>query len=93
MIKVGEYMAMGKPVACFDLPETRFTAGTAALYARPNDDEHLARVIDELLSDAELRATLGAAGRERAEKVLAWEHAERELLAAYEHVLAGGSAA
>jgi glycosyltransferase involved in cell wall biosynthesis len=93
MIKLGEYMAMGKPIACFDLSETRFTAGAAALYARPNDDEHLAQVIDELLADAELRATLGAAGRERAVNVLAWEHAERELLAAYEHVLAGGIAA
>lgn len=90
MIKLGEYMAMGKPVACFDLPETRFTAGSAALYARPNDDAQLGGVIDELLSDAELRGRLGAAGRERAVKALAWKHAEVQLLAAYEQALTGG---
>jgi glycosyltransferase involved in cell wall biosynthesis len=90
MIKLGEYMAMGKPVACFDLPETRFTAGAAALYAPPNDDEQLGLLIGELLSDADLRARLGAAGRQRVETVLAWKHGEVQLLAAYEHAFTGG---
>lgn len=90
MIKLGEYMAMGKPIACFDLPETHFTAGSAALYARPNDDAQLGSLIGELLADPDLRARLGAAGRDRAESVLAWRHAEVELLAAYEQALAGG---
>lgn len=87
MIKVGEYMAMGKPIACYDLPETRFTADGAAVYASPGDTKGLARCLDRLLDDGELRARLGAAGRERAQSVLAWEHSEPRLLAAYERAV------
>jgi glycosyltransferase involved in cell wall biosynthesis len=93
MIKVGEYMAMAKPIACYDLPETRYTADGAALYARPNDVDDLAARLDQLLTDPELRARLGRVGRDRAEKVLAWEHSEPELLAAYAHVLQTGGRA
>lgn len=92
MIKVAEYMAMGKPVAAFDLKETRRTAEGAALFARPNDVGDLARCIDELLTDGELRARLGAAGRARAESALAWEHSVAALTAAYERALARGAA-
>jgi glycosyltransferase involved in cell wall biosynthesis len=91
MIKVGEYMAMGKPIACYDLPETRFTADGAAVYAPSGDVEGLARSLDRLLDDADLRARLGAAGRERAENVLSWEHSEPRLLAAYERAVSKGA--
>ncbi len=33
MIKTLEYMALGKPIAAFDLVETRVSAGDAAVYA------------------------------------------------------------
>jgi len=91
MIKIGEYMAMAKPVACYDLDETRFTADGAACYARPNDVADLARCVGELLDDPQRRAQLGTAGRARAEETLAWRHSERNLLAAYEHALANGN--
>jgi len=93
MIKVGEYMAMGKPVACYDLAETRFTAGDAALYARLDDVDDLARCIDRLLKDGDLREKLGSAGRDRVNKVLSWEHSEPQLLAAYERALSQRKAA
>jgi glycosyltransferase involved in cell wall biosynthesis len=88
MIKVAEYMAMGKPIACYDLPETRFTADGAAHYARAGDVERLAGRLDRLLDDETIRARLGTTGRARAESVLAWEHSEPQLLAAYERALA-----
>lgn len=84
MVKLLEYMAMSKPVVAYDLPETRRTAKDAAVYATPNDPASLATRIDELLDDAEERARMGTAGRARIETVLSWEHAERQLLAAYD---------
>jgi glycosyltransferase involved in cell wall biosynthesis len=86
-LKTMEYMAMGKPVVCFDLPENRKSAGDAALYARPNNVEELALQIARLMDDAALRKQLGAIGRGRAATVLSWEHQERELLNAYESML------
>jgi glycosyltransferase involved in cell wall biosynthesis len=88
MVKLLEYMAMSKPVVAYDLPETRRTAREAALYATPDDPASLAGRIDELLDDPEQRAQMGAVGRNRIETVLSWDHAERQLLAAYERAFA-----
>jgi glycosyltransferase involved in cell wall biosynthesis len=93
MIKIAEYLALAKPVACYDLPEHRVTAGDAAAYATPDDPRALANVVDALLSDPARRAALGQAGRARVEAVLAWEHSERRLLDAYRHLLRESSAA
>jgi len=88
MVKVVEYMAMSRPVAAYELEETRITAGDAAAYATPNDPKSLADVIDRLLDDPDLRARMSAAGRARVEAGLSWEFAEGELLAAYERAFA-----
>jgi glycosyltransferase involved in cell wall biosynthesis len=83
MIKMTEYMALGKPIVAFDLPEHRFTAEAAATYAKPNDDLDLARVIAELSRDPERRASMGSYGRRRIEEALAWEYSVPQLLEAY----------
>ena len=90
MNKIVEYMAMSRPLVSFDLVEARVSAGEAALYATPNDEREFARLIAELLDDPERRARMGALGRERVEQELSWEHSRRELLQAYETVLARG---
>jgi glycosyltransferase involved in cell wall biosynthesis len=90
MIKVSEYMALGKPVVAFDLPEHRFTAQDAALYARPNEELELARTISVLMDDPDLRHRLGERGRQRAEHHLAWSHSVPRLLAAYQAVISTG---
>lgn len=84
MIKTMEYMAVGKPVVAFDLPETRFSAQEAALYAVPNSVEDFADQIESLLDDEELRCKMGALGRRRIEEALSWEHSKKSLLQAYE---------
>ena len=89
MIKVTEYMALGRPIVAFDLTETRASAGEAALYAEPNDDDAYAAALERLLDDPGLREELGAAGRRRAAE-LSWERSEQALLAAYGHALALG---
>jgi glycosyltransferase involved in cell wall biosynthesis len=82
-----DYMTFGKPIVAFDLPENRFTAGSAAHYVRPNDDLELARGILDLMADPERRARMGAAGRQRVESELAWANSVPPLLAAYRSVL------
>lgn len=91
MIKIADYMSMSRPVVAFDLRESRFTAGDAAVYAEPNDVASYAARIEELLADPERRAEMGRIGRERVEREFSWEHSERNLEAAYSSLLNGGA--
>jgi glycosyltransferase involved in cell wall biosynthesis len=88
MNKTLEYMAMGVPVAAFDLAETRFSAGDAAVYAPPNDSAALGRAIVDLLNDQARRAEMGRIGRERITGPLSWEVSAKALLEAYADALA-----
>jgi glycosyltransferase involved in cell wall biosynthesis len=83
MIKLMEYMALGKPTVAFDLPEHRVTAGEAAVYATPNDELDFARQIARLMDAPDLRARLGRVGKMRIETGLAWPYQAKKLLAAY----------
>jgi glycosyltransferase involved in cell wall biosynthesis len=83
MIKTMEYMAQGKPIVAFDLPETRFSAQEAALYATPNSVEDFTKKIALLLDDEEARHRMGAIGQRRVKEELSWEQSKEHLLAAY----------
>jgi glycosyltransferase involved in cell wall biosynthesis len=83
MIKMTEYMALGKPVVAFDLPEHRVTAGDAAVYASANDELDFAAKIAGLMDAPDRRAQMGRIGRQRVETGLAWSHQVPNLLAAY----------
>jgi glycosyltransferase involved in cell wall biosynthesis len=83
-IKVMEYMALGRPIVAFDLPEHRVSAREAALYAVPNDELDFARKIALLMDDPERRRRLGQIGRQRIEEGLAWPFQAKHLLKAYE---------
>jgi glycosyltransferase involved in cell wall biosynthesis len=91
MIKMAEYMALGKPIVAFDLPEHRVTAEEAAVYVRPNDELEFARAIAALIDDPERRALMGAIGRERVAEKLQWDLSVPALIEAYERVLGDGS--
>lgn len=84
MIKMTEYMALGKPIVAFDLPEHRFTAQAAARYAQPNDELDFARQVASLMDDPERCQKMGQIGRQRIETELAWMYQEKQLLKAYE---------
>lgn len=86
MIKVMEYMAIGKPVVAFDLLETCVSAQDAALYAKPNDVVDFAKKLAELLDDEQKRLTMGDLGRKRVEDSLMWEYSKPHLLKAYAHL-------
>jgi glycosyltransferase involved in cell wall biosynthesis len=83
MNKVLEYMALARPVVAFDLKETRYSAGEAAIYATPNDPADFAAKITELLADPAKRERMGRFGQERLRQVLAWNHSRAALVRAY----------
>jgi glycosyltransferase involved in cell wall biosynthesis len=87
MNKTMEYMAFGLPVAAFDLRETRVSAGEAGVYATPNNVDELARLLMELIDDESRRRSMGAAGRARVERELAWNHQAPHYLGVYESLL------
>ena len=89
MIKIMEYMAMGKPIVQFDLTEGRNSALDASLYAIQNDTADFGDKILELLDDPAKAERMGAFGRNRVRDVLAWEHEEKKLLKAYETIFSG----
>jgi glycosyltransferase involved in cell wall biosynthesis len=87
MIKVAEYMAMGRPIVSFDLLETRVSAGDAAVYVSANDERAFAKAIDALLQDPERRRRMGESGRRKVERELSWDVSRRALVGFYEHLL------
>jgi glycosyltransferase involved in cell wall biosynthesis len=86
MLKVMEYMALGKPIVAFDLPEHRVSAQAAALYVRPNDELAFARALVQLMDDPARRKAMGVFGRRRAETDLDWSYSVPNLLLAYQHL-------
>jgi glycosyltransferase involved in cell wall biosynthesis len=87
MIKIMEYMALGKPIVQFDLKEGRFSAQNASLYSN-NDDQvnDFANKILWLLDHPGERKKMGEFGRRRVEQELAWKFSVENLLAAYRRV-------
>lgn len=86
MIKMMEFMGLGRPIVCFDLVEHRRSAEDAAVYVEPNDERAMARAIVELMDDPERRRRMGEFGRRRSETRLTWRVSEANLLAAYEKI-------
>jgi glycosyltransferase involved in cell wall biosynthesis len=89
MNKIIEYMALGRPIAQFDLTEGRVSAGLASVYAPPNDAKALADQVEALLESPALRRRMGEYGRSRVEEMLAWKYSVPILLDAYETLFSG----
>jgi len=85
MIKIMEYMALGKPIVQFDLKEGRFSAKDASLYSDNYDlVADFASKILWLLENPDERKRMGEFGRRRIEQELAWKYSVENLLAAYQ---------
>lgn len=87
MIKMAEYMAFAKPIVAFDLPEHRFTAEDAALYVPDNNELEFAKAVKLLMSNPELRKTMGESGKQRVMSQLSWQHSARNLTQGYASIL------
>lgn len=85
MIKIMEYMALGKPIVQFDMKEGRFSAMEASAYADNNKGaQGFAAQILKLLDDPDARKKMGDFGQRRVRETLAWEYSVQNLLTAYE---------
>ncbi len=86
MIKIMEYMTLGKPIVQFEGVEGRFSAQGSSLYS--DGDGNIARDFADkiawLLDRPDERKQMGELGHRRVEEQLAWEHSVPSLLAAYE---------
>ena len=71
------------------LPEVVGTDGETGLLVPPDDPGALAGAIARLLDDPDLRARLGAAGRERVVSRFTWQVTAAGTAACYEAVIAG----
>ena len=87
MNKVLEYMAMGKPQVSFDLKESRYSAGDAALFVNEVSSQALGQAISNLIDDPKRRKIMGDIGHERFHSDLNWEKSVQQLKAAYSHTL------
>jgi glycosyltransferase involved in cell wall biosynthesis len=88
MIKVTEYVAGGLPALVADLPESRVSAGAAALYFRAGDAADLARCLEDLIERPDLLDGLSELAARRGPELL-WEHGGERLVAAYRRLLQG----
>jgi glycosyltransferase involved in cell wall biosynthesis len=82
MIKIGEYLAAGRPIVSFALEETRHTAGDCAVYAAGDDLDDFCGSIARLCADESMRARLSAGAIERARE-MTWERSAEHLRHAY----------
>jgi glycosyltransferase involved in cell wall biosynthesis len=83
MVKIMEYMAVGKPVVCFDLTENRYIAKGAALFAPSGDNQAFAQCIIKLINNHTLANELGAEGLKRINTELSWSFSAEKLVKAY----------
>ncbi len=83
MMKVMEYMAVGRPVVQFYTTEGDYSAGEAAVSVRENRVDKFGDALLELLADPERRRRMGAFGRKRVEASLEWAKQKERLKEAY----------
>jgi glycosyltransferase involved in cell wall biosynthesis len=87
MIKIMEYMALGKPIVQFDLKEGRFSAKEASLYSDDgNQVNDFANKVLWLIENPYERKKMGEFGQRRVREELAWDYSVENLLAAYRRV-------
>jgi glycosyltransferase involved in cell wall biosynthesis len=87
MVKMCEYMALGKPIVAFDLWEHRASAGESALYVPTNNIRAFAAGINELLNDPERQARMSQIALQRIHDGLAWHHSAVRLVNLYNDLL------
>ena len=84
MIKIMDYMALGKPIIQFNTVEGKRSAGKAAVNIPDNDETAFAENILALLDDEAARKKMGASGEHRIRNELSWDRQKLILRDAYE---------
>ncbi len=87
MNKIVEYMAMSLPIISFDLKESKYSAGEAAIYVKNDDERLMAESMISLINDPDMRKKMGEIGRQRVENMLAWDYSRKILVEFYDRLL------
>ena len=74
-----EALAAGIPTACSDIRPLRESAGHAALFFDPFDEDAIAAALDRITGDEHLRQTLAQSGPQHA-RLFTWERTARKTL-------------
>ena len=85
-----EAMSCGAPLVCTTggaLPEVTGTHGETCFQTEPGNSDTLAATIRDALDNPELRAKVGAAGRERVKSQWSWRHTAIKTVDQYRAVL------
>jgi glycosyltransferase involved in cell wall biosynthesis len=82
MVKLPEYLALGKPIVIYDLLESSRTIAEAGVLVPPGNAEAFADAIADLAREPERRLGLAGKARSRASEI-SWDRSERALLGAY----------
>lgn len=88
MVKVSEYLSLGRPTVAFALQETRRTTRDAAALAECGRCDQFAELVAELAGSEALRRRLATRAQARAH-ALVWEHSEEQLLRGYRRFSVG----
>ena len=87
--KLFEYMAAGLPVIASNFPLWKEIVGgnKCGLTVNPLNSQEIAKAIEYLLEQPELRRKMGENGRRAVEEKYNWEQEAEKLLAVYERLL------
>ena len=85
-IKIMEYMSCGKATVCFDLLESRRTAGDTAVFVERDNPADFAKAIEQILNDGQRRCEMGNAAKQRSHS-LHWGISQDALIGIYEKLL------
>lgn len=91
MTKILEYMAFRRPIVSFNLLESKRSAAEAAVYVEGDDPRAFAKVLHDLLNDADRRTQMGKVGFERSCTLMGWHHSQNALLSAYSRLSNGNA--
>ena len=86
-LRLGDYLAAGRPIVATALPEIEKVVGECGLAARPGSAEDFADKILAFAKDQELAEQMGKRARELAETRYSWRIIARKLSRAYEKIL------
>jgi len=90
--KMFEYMMMGRPVVVSDFPlwQRIVEESGCGMAVDPLDGDAVAAAVNRLLGDEELRAQMGARGRDAVLQKYSWDPEGEKLVTFYRELLAGG---
>ena len=82
-----EALACGTPVVTSDLPQLKPLIDGVGMTVPQDDISALAKALEQVLSDSELRARFGSTGRKRVVEDYSWKETVRQTTAVYRELL------